>query len=103
MVFMLPESIKVLWGAVKDLFLFSPDETFMEEVKEICHPILEQYQFTPVFFDITRTGRHLWIAIYFQIEADSLEVKNLELALKVLNEKAKEAFQESTCELILVP
>lgn len=40
---------------------------------------------------------------YFQIEADSLEVKNLELALKVLNEKAKEAFQESTCELILVP
>ena len=40
---------------------------------------------------------------YFQIETESLEVKNLELALKVLNEKAKEVFQESTCELILVP
>lgn len=103
MVFMLPESIKVLWGAVKDLFLFSPDEAFMDEVKEICHPILEQYHFTPVFFDITRTGRHLWIAVYFQIETESLEVKNLELALKVLNEKSKEVFQESTCELILVP
>ena len=27
MVFMLPESIKVLWSAIRDIFLFSPDET----------------------------------------------------------------------------
>lgn len=49
MVFMLPESIKVLWGAVKDLFLFSPDKEFMDEAKNICNPILEQYHFSPVF------------------------------------------------------
>ena len=29
MVFMLPESIKVLWSAVRDIFLFSPDEEFI--------------------------------------------------------------------------
>ena len=59
MVFMLPESIKVLWSAVRDIFLFSPDKEFMNEIKTLCGPILEQYRFSPVFFDITRTGRHL--------------------------------------------
>ncbi len=103
MVFMLPESIKVLWSAVRDIFLFSPDKEFMNEIKTLCGPVLEQYRFSPVFFDITRTGRHLWVAIYFKIETGSLKVQDLSDALDSLNEKAREKFQECTCELILVP
>ncbi|MGI6181391.1 MAG: cation transporter [Agathobaculum sp.] len=103
MVFMLPESIQVLWGAVKDIFLFSPNQTFMEEIKTICLPILAQYHFSPVFFDITKTGRHLWVAVYFQIQTSSLEVQALSDALQAVNEKIQEKFQECTCELILVP
>lgn len=103
MIFMLPESMKVLWGAIKDIFLFLPDETWMEEVKTICNPIMEQYHFSPVFFDITKTGRHLWVAVYFQIEASSLEIQDLSDALKAVREKIQENFQECTCELILVP
>lgn len=103
MVFMLPESIRVLWGAVKDLFLFSPDKEFMEEAKNICNPILEQYHFSPVFFDITKTGRHLWIAVYFKIESENLAVQDFSNALNAINEKIQEQFQECTCELILVP
>lgn len=103
MVFMLPESIRVLWGAVKELFLFSPDKEFMDEAKNICNPILEQYHFSPVFFDITKTGRHLWIAVYFKIESENLAVKDFSNALKAINEKIQEQFQECTCELILVP
>ena len=103
MVFMLPESIKVLWSAVRDIFLFSPDEEFINEVKALCGPVLEQYRFSPVFFDITRTGRHLWVAVYFKIDTGSLKVQDLSDALDSLNEKAREKFQECTCELILVP
>ena len=87
MVFMLPESIRVLWGAVKELFLFSPDKEFMDETKNICNPILEQYHFSPVFFDITKTGRHLWIAVYFKIESENLAVQDFSNALKAINEK----------------
>ena len=103
MVFMLPESIKVLWSAVRDIFLFSPDEEFINEIKALCGPVLEQYRFSPVFFDITRTGRHLWVAVYFKIETGSLKVQDLSDALDSLTEKAREKFQECTCELILVP
>ncbi len=103
MVFMLPESIKVLWRAVKDVFLFSPNKVYMDEVKAICNPILDEYNFNPVFFDITKTGRHLWIAVYFRIESASLEVANLSGAVSKVNEIMQEKFQECTCELILVP
>lgn len=103
MVFMLPESIKVLWRAVKDVFLFSPNKVYMDEVKAICNPILDEYNFNPVFFDITKTGRDLWIALYFRIEAASLEVASLSSAVSKVNKIMQEKFQECTCELILVP
>lgn len=103
MVFTLPETFKVLWSAVKDVFLFSPEEAVIDDIKELCNPILKEHQFFPVFYDVTKTGRHLWIAIYFQIETENMAVQDLANALKIVNQKAKENYQECTCELILVP
>lgn len=103
MIFVLPESVKVLWKAIKDVFLFSPEETKMDEIKRLCNPILKKYQFLPIFYDVTKTGRHLWIAIYFQIEAESMAIKDLEHALKAVNEQVQKSYQECTCELILIP
>lgn len=103
MIMVLPESVKVLWSAIKDIFLFSPEDAFIEEIKKICNPILKEYYFSPVFYDITKTGRHLWIAVYFQIEGENMAVKDLADALESINAKVKEKNQECTCELILVP
>ena len=103
MLFMLPESVKVLWNAIKEVFLFSPEKHVVDEIKTLCNPILEKYQFFPVFYDVTKTGRHLWIAVYFQIATESMSVRDLESALRQVNEQVKEKYQECTCELILVP
>lgn len=101
--FMLPESIKVLWRAIKDIFLFSPGKELVEKIKILCNPIMEQYHFKPVFYDITKTGRHLWIAVYFQIETDVLAMKDLATALKSVNEVVTAEFEECSCELIPEP
>lgn len=103
MIFMLPESVKILWGAIRDVFLFSPEEDFVDEIKELCNPILDEYNFVPVFFNITKTGRHLWVAIYFQIEAEKMNVEDLTKALKAVNKRMEEKYHDCTCELILVP
>ena len=103
MAFMLPESVKVLWSAIQDIFLFSPDEALMDEIKALCEPILTEHRFLPVFFHITRTGRHLWIAVYFQIEGGSLAVSDLSRASAAINDAAQERYQDCTCELILAP
>ena len=88
MVFMLPESVKMLWSSVRDIFLFSPDEELVEQIKQICTESMENYAFSPVFFDITRTGRHLWVAVYFKVSSATLAVEQLKKATEEVNQKS---------------
>ena len=103
MVFMLPESVKMLWSSVRDIFLFSPDEELVEQIKQICTESMENYAFSPVFFDITRTGRHLWVAVYFKVSSATLAVKQLKKTTEEVNQKISSQLEECTCELILAP
>ena len=103
MVFMLPESVKMLWSSVRDIFLFSPDEELVEQIKQTCTESLEHYAFSPVFFDITRTGRHLWVAVYFKVSSATLAVEHLKKATEEVNQKISSQLEECTCELILAP
>lgn len=103
MVFMLPESVKMLWSSVRDIFLFSPDEELVEQIKQTCTESLEHYAFSPVFFDITRTGRHLWVVVYFKVSSDTLAVEQLKKATEEVNQKISSQMEECTCELILAP
>lgn len=101
MIFMVPETIKMLVSAFRELFLFSPEQKTVDRIKEISGKILENYSFTPVFYDISRTGRKMWVAIYFQVEMDSICVKYIQEANKSLNEKISQEFPDASCEIIL--
>lgn len=101
MIFMIPETIKMLVSAFRELFLFSPEQKTVDRIKEISGKILENYSFTPVFYDISRTGRKMWVSIYFQVEMDSICVKYIQEANKSLNEKISQEFPDASCEIIL--
>ena len=103
MVFMLPESIKILINAIKDVFLFSPDSETSDKIKDICNNTLENTEYNPVFFDITRTGRHLWVSVYFKSDGDIINIKDVKTATEKLNKEIAKSFQNCTCELILAP
>ena len=51
---MLPENLRMLWAAIKDVFLFSPDQEMLDQVKTVSTQVLEPYRFTPAFFAKTR-------------------------------------------------
>ena len=102
-VFMLPENMKMIWAAVKDVFLFSPNEDTVNEIKTICQKTMDANNFKPVFFDVTRTGRHLWVSIYFVISEDCLYIDKLQSASCLVNKELGEQFENCTCELILIP
>ena len=101
MIFMVPETIKMLVSTFRELFLFSPEQKTVDRIKEISGKILENYSFTPVFYDISRTGRKMWVSIYFQVEMDSICVKYIQEANKSLNEKISQEFPDASCEIIL--
>lgn len=98
----LPETIRMLWRAIQDVFLFSPEESLTEEVKGICEEILKKYDFEPIFYDITRTGRCLWISVYFRIQEDMLSVSKLHRASEEVRAALQEQIENCTSELIVV-
>lgn len=100
-IFMLPENIKMLWRAIKDVFLFPPEQSTVEEIKEIYGELLAEYEFEPVFYDVTRTGRRLWISIYFTIAGDQLNIQKLQRASTEVETVAHEHFGDCVCELIV--
>ena len=97
---MLPENLRMLWAAIKDVFLFSPDQEMLDQVKTVSTQVLEPYRFTPAFFDIIRTGRFLWISVYFTISEDTLRVADLSAATKQINHQLSMLFENCVCELI---
>lgn len=100
-VFMLPENIKMLWRALKDVFLFSPEQSTVEEIKETCGGILSEHSFMPVFYDVTRTGRRLWVSVYFTIDGEELSIKRLKQVSGKVEAALKQRFEDCVCELIV--
>ena len=98
--FMLPENLKMLGGAISDVFLFSPDEDTLNQIKDLTQPILAERGVIPVFYDVTRTGRHLWIAVYFEIEGSIIHLEALGQVSRKVNEVLDRHFENCTCELI---
>ncbi len=103
MILMLPENVKMLWSAMKDVFLFPPDEETVNQIKEVCNGVLEHSTFQPVFFDITKTGRHMWVEIYFEVAEDSLALSELKRMTEAVNRAVGEIFENCTCELLPEP
>lgn len=103
MLFMLPENVKIIWTSISDLFLFSPEEAIVEEIKAVCGGILQSYCFEPVFYEITRTGRHLWVTIDFRISKETLNIADLKQAHESVQQELGTKFSEFTCELVLNP
>lgn len=101
MLFMIPETIKILIETFRELFLFSPDQQTVDRIKELSGAILDDYSFLPVFYDISRTGRKMWIAIYFQVGSDLISVKKIQEADLRLTQRLTQEFPDASCEIIL--
>lgn len=101
MLLTLPECIKMLWRAMRDVFLFPPDEETVDGIKGICAETLTDTNLEPVFYDIIRTGRHIWVTVYFETENNTLRVRELKRITEELNEAVKKQFANCTCELML--
>ena len=103
MVFMLPENIVMLKNAIRDVFLFAPDEDTVQQIKDMCEEILEKYRFETLFYDVTRTGRHLWVSVYFTISEPALNLEQLRKATEQVDSEMGQAFENCSFELIPLP
>jgi predicted Co/Zn/Cd cation transporter (cation efflux family) len=97
----LPVPIKTAVSGIRDLFLFAPDETMVTLIKEIGQEVLKEYHFEEsAYYDIVKTGRKIWISIYFDSPGDMISVSAIRKARDELEAKLKEEFPDLYVELI---
>ena len=98
----LPTNLKMLWKSIRDLFLFSPGDETVNKVKDICDDLLRENGFVPVFYNVNRTGRHLWVSVYFRIYEDYLHVNRLYDMSDLMQKALSENIENCTGELIFL-
>jgi len=76
-VFILPIPIKTVIVSLRELFLFAPDNETVENIKNISSRVLSAYNIDIITYDIIKTGRKLWISLYFKTPNDTISISAL--------------------------
>lgn len=97
---MMKEPIEMIGESFRSLMLLSPDEEVVQQIKEISASVLKNYPYDPVFYDITTTGRKLWISIYFTTKVDAMSYTELEVANRELKLALTKKFEDCFVELV---
>lgn len=77
--FMIPAPIKSVITGLRDLFLIPPEEETVDEIKETVEPILYNYGYEKLYYDIVRTGRKLWISVYITFDRDEISISRFKV------------------------
>ena len=97
---MMKEPIQMIGQSFRSLMLLSPDEKEVNQVKEISEKVLKNYPYDSVFYDITTTGRKMWISIYFTTRIDTMSFTELEVANRELKIALNQQFEDCFVELV---
>lgn len=96
----LPIPIKTVLHGLRDIFLLAPKEETVNRIKEIGQDVLAKYLTGQAVYDIIKTGRKLWISIYFTSQNDMISIAEIKKAQKELELELKKEFPDLYVELI---
>lgn len=96
----LPMPIRTAFSGLRDLFLLAPDNETVNLIKDMGQGILKNYNLEQTEYDIVKTGRKIWISIYFKGTNDLISVSIIKKARNELEEEIKKEFPDLYVELI---
>ncbi|MEG1994560.1 MAG: cation transporter, partial [Oscillospiraceae bacterium] len=96
----LPDLLKMIFSAIRDIFLFAPEQEILDKIKEVSDNIMKKYSYDMVFLDVTRTGRKIWIGVYINPNETNIAVLTLKEATKRLNTELNKDFGD--CEAVII-
>lgn len=97
----LPDLFKMINSAIRDVFLFAPEKEIFDRIKEVACGLVGQYEYEVTFVDVTRTGRKLWVSIYYKPCESTVKVSTISEITKILNKKLYSELGSCEAELVL--
>lgn len=96
----LPVPVKIVIAGLRDLFLLPPDQDTITFIKETGHKILDPYQLEQTEYAVIKTGRKLWISIYFETPDGIISVGKIVKARSELEKELTKEYADLYVELI---
>lgn len=72
----------------------------MEYIKTVSEPILEDNHIDGVVYDIVKTGRKVWISIYFKPKQNYISIENMKKLQGEIKDKVEDKIPDIYIELI---
>ncbi len=98
--FILPRPLKTVATGLRDLFLLAPEQETIDQIKEISQGILDGYELTGEVYEVVRTGRRIWVSIYFSAPYDLISIANITMIQREIWEALRREFQDLYVELL---
>ena len=99
-IIMLPDLLKVLKENITSVLLFAPSDELVSKIKSIVEKSLENMDAEILHYDIIKTGRKIWISIYFKTMNDILDDKQLKQKTLECSEKLNKQIGNVYFELV---
>lgn len=99
-VIMLPVPIKTVISGIRDLMLIPPEEETVQEIKQTIDPIISDYSYSDLYYEIVRTGRKLWISAYITLEKDEISLSRFKIAQARCIEALAQKYSDFYFELL---
>ena len=99
-IIMLPDLLKVLKENITSVLLFAPSDELVSKIKSIVEKSLENMDAEILHYDIIKTGRKIWISIYFKTMNDIVDVKQLKQKTLECSEKLNKQIGNVYFELV---
>ncbi|MEG0542178.1 MAG: cation transporter, partial [Angelakisella sp.] len=99
-VFVIPEPIRMIVVAFKNLLLFAPGQEVSQTVRAAVDSVFAEHGYTTVFVDITQTGRKMWVAVTFSVAANVLSMPELQMVQQNVTRKLEEDYEDIEVEMI---
>ena len=98
--FLLKEPVEMFIEGIKNLILFAPKREIVDEVREVVQPIVEVHGMRINFLDVIKTGRKIWVEVYFVQDEDTVSISELKLMHSRIHDGLKDKFDQLYVEVI---
>ena len=98
--FLLKEPIGLCVESIRNLILFAPDDETRSNIRVEVEKVLEDNDCYINFLDIIKTGRKLWVEVYFVTRKDEISINKLRDVHDEIYDSLKDNYDSLYIELI---
>ena len=99
-VLLLREPIEMFVEGIKNLILFAPKAEILDDVRATVNGCMEGHSMKVNFLDVIKTGRKVWVEVYFEQEGDLVSLAELKQIHSKIYDSLKDKFDQLYVEVI---